>query len=102
MGSASDQATMHFAAETLEGLGLESVRTYLQSGNVVLSAGIAKGDVVAERVRTTVKERFGVDASALAVDLKTLSAAVDECPMLEFATEPGSEKFLFWYERVDP
>ena len=75
--------------EALSADGFAEVMTLLQSGNVVLTSDATKSDAVASRVRAIIADEFGVDTSAVAVDLKTLSAVVDECPMLDFATEPS-------------
>jgi uncharacterized protein (DUF1697 family) len=52
--------------------GLDDVRTYIQSGNVVLNASARSADVVGARVRAVIAREFGLDVPAIALDAQTL------------------------------
>ncbi|MEU6822571.1 DUF1697 domain-containing protein [Streptomyces atriruber] len=64
----------------LEGLGHGGVRTYLQSGNAVLTADHEDDASLAAEVRAAIEERFGFAVDALVRDHAYLKAVVDACP----------------------
>lgn len=58
--------------------GLDSVRTYIQSGNIVLDSPTDEVEVVAARVRSVIARGFGLDVPVIALtagELRTLAAA---------------------------
>ena len=60
--------------------GLDDVRTYIQSGNVVLNASARSADVVGARVRAVIAREFGLDVPAIALERRDLEAIVDVNP----------------------
>jgi uncharacterized protein (DUF1697 family) len=71
----------------LEQHGFRDVRTYVQSGNVVL-ASRARPASVARDVRTLIHEHFGLDITVLARSREELAAVVRRNPLREVATSP--------------
>ncbi len=60
--------------------GFEDVRTYLQSGNIVLSSDHRSADKVATAVRTLVKAEFGIDTPTLVRTPKQFRDMIAWCP----------------------
>jgi uncharacterized protein (DUF1697 family) len=69
-------------------LGYGDVRTLLNSGNVVFTAGAAKGDPAA-RIETALASTLGVSASVVVLTAAQLGAAVNDNPLGEIATDPS-------------
>lgn len=51
--------------DALAGAGFRDVRTYLQSGNVVLTSALASADAVARAVETVIEDAFGLGVDVL-------------------------------------
>jgi uncharacterized protein (DUF1697 family) len=60
--------------------GFENVRTYVQSGNIVLSSGHRSPDRVASAVRTLVQAEFGVDTPTLVRTPRQIRDVLAWCP----------------------
>ena len=60
--------------------GLADVRTYIQSGNVVLTSAAKDPEVVATRVRSVIAREFGLDIPAVTLSGQQLEALVDRNP----------------------
>ncbi len=56
--------------------GLDEVRTYIQSGNIVLDTPARSADVVGARVRAVIAREFGLDVPAIALSSSTLTEIV--------------------------
>ena len=66
--------------EVLSARGFDAVLTYIQSGNVLLSApGRAEADISAA-VETALREDFGVDTVVVTVTADALRTAVSQAP----------------------
>lgn len=66
--------------QALETSGLEQVRTYIQSGNVVLDARMDDAAAVAAQVREVIATSFGLDIATIAVASSALAAVVAANP----------------------
>jgi uncharacterized protein (DUF1697 family) len=66
--------------EALTTDGLESVRTYIQSGNIVLDSPARQVDVVAARVRSVIARGFALDIPVVALTAADLRAVADANP----------------------
>jgi uncharacterized protein (DUF1697 family) len=87
--------------EALEEAGYDDVRTYLQSGNVVLSSkASAKG--VAGEVERLVADRFGLDVKVVARTRNELAEVVKRNPLREVAKNPKRYQVSFLDRRPDP
>lgn len=71
----------------LEAHGYEGVRTYIQSGNVVLSAPGESPEAVSGAVEALLEAEFGVVTRVLTVTAATLRSAIADAPE-GFGTQP--------------
>jgi uncharacterized protein (DUF1697 family) len=60
--------------------GFDGVRTYIQSGNVILDSPARTPDAAAARVRAVIARDFGLDIPAIALDARGMAKAVDSNP----------------------
>jgi len=56
------------------------VRTFIQSGNVVLTASASSADVVGARVRSIIATQFGLDIPAIALSAEDLAGIAGQNP----------------------
>ena len=69
--------------------GFESVRTYIQSGNIVVDSPTGDIEVVAARVRSVIARRFGLDIPVMALTASDLRAVADGNP---YPGEPDARR----------
>jgi uncharacterized protein (DUF1697 family) len=72
------------------------VRTYLQSGNVVVSSDTAP-DELARASRELISERFGLDVPVIVRTAEELERVLDHDPFAAVATEPKR----YWVSFLD-
>ena len=70
--------------------GYENVRTYVQSGNIVLD-----GDASAERVHDLIAEHFDLDIAIVTRSRDELAEVVRRNPLRDVATEPKRYQVSF-------
>ncbi len=79
--------------ELVEGLGYSDVRTLLNSGNVVFSAGAGAGAGSARdagaRIEKAIASEMGVSTRVVVLKGKDLAAAVHDNPLADVATDPS-------------
>ena len=80
--------------DLLEEAGFDNVRTYLQSGNVVLS-GPKKAEEVARTCRRAIAERLGLDLEVVVRTRAELARVVKRDPLGEVATNPKRYQVSF-------
>jgi uncharacterized protein (DUF1697 family) len=78
----------------LTNAGFDDVRTYLQSGNVVLSSR-AKPEAVGRKCEALIAERFGIEIPVLVRTRAQLEAVVDRNPLRKVATDPKRYQVSF-------
>jgi uncharacterized protein (DUF1697 family) len=78
----------------LEDDGFGEVRTYLQSGNVIL-ASRAKGDDVARKVERLIAKEFGLDISIVVRSRAQLARVVEANPLRDVAKDPKRYQVSF-------
>lgn len=66
-----------------ESLGLEDVRTYVQSGNVVFEAGAGEPGALADRLHDAIDDSFGYDVTVMVRTREELAAVVEGQPFDE-------------------
>ncbi|MEJ2205908.1 MAG: DUF1697 domain-containing protein [Gemmatimonadota bacterium] len=71
-----------------EAVGCRSVRTYIQSGNVVFEGGSALGRRVVHDIPRLVEERFGFRVPVLVRSAKDIHGAIAANPFLQEPTDP--------------
>ncbi|HEY1848456.1 MAG TPA: DUF1697 domain-containing protein [Opitutaceae bacterium] len=83
---------MQVLRELLSGLGLKSVRTYLQSGNAVYEAPDRVGRASAKAAERAIRAEFGYEVTAIARTAAEMKAVVAANP---FAGRAGADpRFL--------
>lgn len=75
--------------ELVAGLGYRDVRTVLNSGNVVFTAGREKPNRIARRVEEAMVARLGVSAAVIVLTSGGFSAAVEENKLAVGADDPA-------------
>ena len=85
----------------LEQAGLEDVRTYLQSGNVVLTSG-AKPESVARKCEQVIAERFGLEIPVVVRTRAELAAVVKRNPLGKVTTDPKRYQVTFLSAKLSP
>lgn len=79
----------------LEGLGLESVKTYIQSGNVVFRTSEPDLRQLAERIGSAVNDTHGFEPRVLLLRLEELERAIRRNPFPEAEGEPKTLHLAF-------
>jgi len=72
--------------KSFEELGLENVRTYVQSGNVIFMVPKISAEALSQRIREKILADFGVSVSVLLLSSEELKNTVKNNP---FLTEKG-------------
>jgi uncharacterized protein (DUF1697 family) len=80
--------------EALEDAGFEDVQTYVQSGNVILSAGSPAADV-ARTVERQISKSFGLDIDVLVRSRAQLARIVERNPLEDVAKDPKRYQVSF-------
>ena len=83
----------------LEEAGFEDVKTYLQSGNVVLSSK-AKADQTARQVERLIQERFRLEIAVVGRTGAELARVVSRNPLGDIATDPKRYQVSFLEGRL--
>jgi uncharacterized protein (DUF1697 family) len=91
---ARNRIAMPTLREALEDAGFEDVRTYLQSGNVVLSSR-AKPAGVARKIEQAIEERFGLEIPVVVRTRADLATVLKRNPLGEVATDPKRYQVSF-------
>src|ERR1700753_1496404 len=87
--------------EVLAEAGFEDVRTYVQSGNIVLSSA-EKPDKVAADCERLIAEEFGFDVPVVVRTRDELAAVVKRNPLGKVVTEPKRYQVSFLDGKPDP
>lgn len=88
--------------ELLSSAGFENVRTYVQSGNVVLSGGRAGSSAVAAQCEKLIAERFGFDVDVIVRTDSELAEVVARNPLGDVADNPKRYQVSFLDSEPDP
>jgi uncharacterized protein (DUF1697 family) len=86
--------------EALAGAGFGDVKTYLQSGNVVLSSGKSAAAVGRELERL-ISDRFGLDIDVVVRSRAELAKVVQRNPLDDLATNPKRYQVSFLTAKPD-
>ena len=73
---------MSFLVEILEKVGLKKVKTYIQSGNVILETELSKGET-AKLIHDTIAKEIGADLSVIIKEKNQLQITIEENPFNE-------------------
>src|SRR3954452_1202374 len=80
--------------ESLESAGFDSVQTYLQSGNVVLTSGKSAAEV-AQACERQIEKSFGLDIDVVTRTRSQPAKVVERTPLAEVATDPKRYQVSF-------
>ena len=86
---------MAVLATVFESVGCNSVRTYIQSGNVIFSSQDKSKTKLIDRLGDAIENQFGFLPSILLLTESELRAAVANNPFPEAVGEPKALHFLF-------
>ena len=81
--------------------GFADVRTYVQSGNVVVSSRIAPAKLAAQ-AEAAIAERFGFDVDVIVRTGEELASVVARNPLAEVAVDPKRYQVSFLDGEPDP
>ena len=84
--------------ELLAEVGFQNVRTYIQSGNIVLDSPDGDRDSVARSVRDAIEGRFGFAPHTFVLDVGALDAAIAANPFSRCDQDPKAVHFFFLSE----
>jgi uncharacterized protein (DUF1697 family) len=87
--------------EVLDGAGFEDVRTYVQSGNVVLTAPRRSPAKVGREIEAAIEDAFGFDVSVVMRTRDEIAALVADDPLGDVATNPTFRVVVFLAEKLD-
>jgi len=86
--------------ELFEGAGFQDVRTYVQSGNLVLGTGAAPDDLERECAER-IAERFGFDVEVIVRTPEQLAQVVRRNPLRDVAVNPKRYQVSFLGSELD-
>jgi uncharacterized protein (DUF1697 family) len=88
----------------LEHLGLQNVRTYIQSGNVIFCSGEDNASALASKISAEIKKSRGFELQVLLMEKADMKKAMEANPFPEAESEPNTLHLLFLFsvpERPD-
>lgn len=87
----------------LESLGLENVRTYIQSGNVVFEAPVEEAGELGEKISDAIEASRGFRPRVQVVSADRFKRAIEANPYPEAESSPKSLHLFFLFEApADP
>jgi uncharacterized protein (DUF1697 family) len=87
--------------KALEAAGFEDVKTYVQSGNVALSATEKSPGKVGRAIERAIEDAFGFDVAVVVRSRAEIAALVEEDPLGDVATNPTYRIVVFLAEKLD-
>lgn len=96
-----NRVAMPALRELLGAAGFGDVRTYVQSGNVVLSSDAAPPELET-KLEQLIAERFGLEVGVVARTGRELAEVVQRNPLAEVAVEPKRYQVTFLAEPLGP
>jgi uncharacterized protein (DUF1697 family) len=91
---ARNRVSMPELRDVLEGAGFDDVRTYLQSGNVILSSGLS-ADRLARSVKGHIADEFGLEIEVVVRTRAQVAAVVRRNPLGDVAADPKRYQVSF-------
>jgi uncharacterized protein (DUF1697 family) len=96
-----NRVAMPALREALEEAGFEDVKTYVQSGNVVLSAPRRSPAKIGREIEAAIEAEFGFDVAVVMRTRDELAALVEDDPLGDVATNPTYRVVVFLAEKLD-
>lgn len=91
---ARNRVAMPALRDALTDAGFDDVRTYLQSGNVVLSSGLSAAKL-ADKCSRLIKKRFGLDIDVVVRTRNELAKVVELDPLGDVVSNPKRYQVSF-------
>src|SRR6266508_1649405 len=98
---ARNRISMPELRDALETAGFDDVRTYLQSGNVVVSSRTS-ADRVTRTVERLIADRFGLEIEVVVRTRAQLAGVVRRNPLAELAVDPKRYQVSFLAAKLAP
>jgi uncharacterized protein (DUF1697 family) len=95
-----NRVAMAELSRLLDGAGMEDVRTYLQSGNVVVSSEVPARELAAQCKRV-LADGFGLDVEVIVRSRDELAAVVKRNPLGHVASDPKRYQVSFLAGELD-
>jgi uncharacterized protein (DUF1697 family) len=86
----------------LTGLGCSSVRSHINSGNLLFTAEQADEDRLARRIETAMRKELGLTARCVVRSRDHLRRVVEANPLADVATDPARTLVIFLSAPPDP
>lgn len=86
---------MKTLTSALTGVGLDRVRTYIQSGNVVFRSGKSDPHLLSREIKTAIAKSHGLEPEVLVLSVDELRSAMNGCPFAGGETDPKTLHLLF-------
>jgi uncharacterized protein (DUF1697 family) len=81
--------------------GFEDVKTYVQSGNVALTAKERSPAKVGRRVEQAIEKAFGFDVAVVVRSREEIAALIEDDPLGDLATNPTYRVVVFLADKLD-
>ena len=88
--------------EVLEAAGFADVTTYVQSGNVALTAPRRSPAKVGKEIEAAIADEFGFDVAVVMRTRDEIAALVEADPLGDVATNPRYRIVVFLAAKLDP
>ena len=85
----------------LEDAGFEDVKTYVQSGNVALTAKERSPAKVGRKVEKAIEKAFGFDVAVVVRSRAEIAALIEDDPLGDVATNPTYRIVVFLADKLD-
>ena len=85
----------------LEDAGFEDVKTYVQSGNVALTAAEKSPAKVGRKVEQAIEKAFGFDVAVVVRSRAEIAALIEDDPLGDVATNPTYRIVVFLADKLD-
>ena len=82
----------------LDGLGLQDVRTYIQSGNCVFKAPLRRADQIEKKIGAAIEDKFGFHPHVIALKADAYNIILAENPYRQSKAEPKNTHIFFLAE----
>ena len=86
---------MNELVSLLENIGVQNVKTYIQSGNIVFQSQETDASLLADTISAAIKKSRGFEPQVLLLELEEIEKAVEENPFPEAESEPKTLHFHF-------
>ena len=96
-----NKLSMKALGDTLSSMGLQNIRTYIQSGNVVFSTPRRSAAKLASEVEQQIDDRHGFRPAVLLLSHDELAAAASANPYASVDAEPKTVHMWFLASRPD-